>query len=111
MNSDLESIIKWNYELDELEWTLYLQFRHSLRLLWNLMRKVCGIVGVEFGKIDNIQVFHDIAHRSTQEADQMANGSRFSKIWWRRILYECKRYEFAAYEPRGAIGQGLGYMP
>lgn len=111
LNSDLESIIKWNYELDELGMDV-ISAAGTLAFAMELNEKGMWDSGVEFGKIDNIsQVFHDIAHRSTQEADQMANGSRFlsQKYGGEEFCMNAKGMEFAAYEPRGAIGQGLGY--
>lgn len=111
MNDDLEKIIRWNYELDELGMdaisaagTLAFSMELNEKGLWNS--------GVSFGQIDNISKrFEEIAFRSTPEGDEMANGSRYlsKKYGGEDFCMQAKGMEFAAYEPRGAVGQGLGY--
>jgi aldehyde:ferredoxin oxidoreductase len=67
--------------------------------------------GLEFGKTDNLQqVFEDIAYRRGI-GDLLAEGTRrlAEKFGGKEYAINAKGLELAAYEPRGAVGQGLGY--
>jgi len=109
-NSDIELIFRWNYELDELGMDTIstggvLAFAMELREqgLWD-----CGL---EFGKTDNIsKVFEDIAYRRGA-GDLLAEGTRrlAEKFGGKEFAINAKGLELAAYEPRGAVGHGLGY--
>jgi aldehyde:ferredoxin oxidoreductase len=66
---------------------------------------------LRFGKTDNLlQTVDDIAHRRGL-GDELAEGSM--RVAMRRggleFAPQAKGMEFAAYEPRGAVGHGLGY--
>ncbi|SKA99531.1 aldehyde:ferredoxin oxidoreductase [Caloramator quimbayensis] len=109
-NSSLEHIIRWNYVLDELGMdtvsagvTIAFAMELNERGLWD-----CGL---EFGKIDNIEkTFEDIAYRKGI-GNLLAEGTRaLSKMFGgEEYAMNSKGLELAAYEPRGAVGQGLGY--
>lgn len=110
LNNDLERILKWNHELDELGMdtisaasTLAFAMELDERGLWN--------TGLSFGKTDNIsQTFEDIAYRRGN-GDLLAEGSRVlsERFGGKEYAIHSKGLELAAYEPRGAVGQGLGY--
>jgi len=67
--------------------------------------------GLHFGKVDNLpSVFEDIAYRRGI-GDLLAEGTKrlAEKFGGKDFAINVKGLELAAYEPRGAVGQGLGY--
>ncbi len=111
LNNDIELIFKWNYELDELGMDT-ISAAGTIAFAMELQEKGMWDSGLDFGKTDNIsQIFEDIAYRKTEIGDQLANGSRW--LSWKyggsEFAMNVKGLELAAYEPRGAYGQGLGY--
>jgi len=108
--NDMEAILRWNYDLDLLgidaiSVGTVMGFAAELneKGLWNN--------GIEFGKKDNIgQVLEDIAWRRGVGAD-LADGVRAmsEKYGGKDFAPHAKGLELAAYEPRGAVGHGLGY--
>lgn len=110
MNNDLQKILDWNYELDELGMdtisaanTISWAMEANEKGLWN-----CGL---EFGKTDELsKIFDDIAHRRGI-GDELAEGSKrlSQKYGGKEFAMHAKGLELAAYEPRRAVGQGLGY--
>ncbi len=110
LNNNLQKILDWNNEMDE--WgmdtiscgnTISYAMEANEKGLWNS--------GLEFGKIDNIsEIFRQIAMREGV-GDELANGSRWlsEKYGGKEFAMNVKGMELAAYEPRGAVGQGLGY--
>lgn len=110
MNDDIEKIIKWNYELDELGIDT-ISTAGSIAFAMELNEKGLWDCGLEFGKTDNLsEVFEDIAHRRGI-GDILADGTRrmSEKFGGKDFAIHAKGMELAAYEPRGAVGQGLGY--
>jgi len=110
LNVDMYSILKWNNELDELGLDT---ISASSTLAWAMEANEKGLWknGLEFGKIDNIsQTFDDIAHRRGI-GDELAEGSKrlAEKYGGMEFAIQSKGLELAAYEPRRAVGQGLGY--
>lgn len=110
LNDDLQLVNKWNYELDELGIdtisaanTLSYAMEANEKGLWNN--------GLEFGKTENIsQLWEDIAYRRGI-GNELAEGSRYlsNKYGGSEFAMQVKGMELAAYEPRMAAGQGLGY--
>lgn len=110
LNDDIEKILKWNYELDELGMDA-ISCSGSVAFAMELAEKGVHDFGVHFGETDNIsQMFHDIAYRQG-EGNYLADGSkRMSDIFGGKdYAIHAKGMELAAYEPRHAVGQGLGY--
>lgn len=109
-NSNLELILQWNHELDELGMdtittgsTISFAMELNEKGLWNN--------GLVFGQSDGIsQVIEDIAYRRGI-GYILAEGSRriSEKFGGKEYAIHSKGLELAAYEPRGAVGQGLGY--
>ena len=109
-NPDLDRIIEWNALLDELGLdtmstgvTLSYAMEAAERGLWDN--------GLRFGETDGLAtLFEDIAYRRGLGAE-LAEGSR--RLAERHggvgFAMNVKGLELAAYEPRGAVGQGLGY--
>ena len=110
LNKDLYHILKWNKELDDLGLdtisasnTLAYAMEANERGLWNN--------GLKFGDIEGIsKIWEDIAYRRGI-GDELAEGSKrlSEKYGGKEFAMQSKGLELAAYEPRRAVGQGLGY--
>lgn len=109
-NNNLEAILKWNYELDELGMDT-ISTAGSISFAMELNEKGLWDNGLEFGKIDNLsEVFKDIAYRRGV-GDFLAEGTKAlsEKFGGSEFAIHSKGMELSAYEPRAAVGQGLGY--
>ncbi len=109
-NNDMQKILDWNYELDELGMDT---ISCANTIAWAMEANEKGIwnCGLEFGKTDELsQIFDDIAHRRGI-GDELAEGSKrlSDKYGGKEFAMHSKGLELAAYEPRRAVGQGLGY--
>ena len=110
LNNDMQKILDWNYEIDELGMDA---ISASSTLAWAMEANEKGLWdnGLKFGDTDNIsQIWDDIAHRRGI-GDELANGSKrlSEKYGGTEFAIHSKGLELAAYEPRRAVGQGLGY--
>jgi len=108
--NDMDAIIRWNYELDILGLDT-ISTGTVLGFAAELNEKGMWKNGIEFGKKDNLsQIFRDIAYHQGIGAD-LADGVRYlsKKYGGEDFAPHSKGMEFAAYEPRGAVGHGLGY--
>lgn len=110
MNDDIEKILLWNYELDELGLDT-ISCAGSIAFAMELQEKGLWDCGLEFGKTDNLsEVFEKIANREGIGNDLADGTMRMSeKFGGKEFAIHAKGMELAAYEPRGAVGQGLGY--
>jgi len=109
-NNDLEKILQWNHQLDELGMdtistanTIAWAMEANQRGLWDN--------GLKFGSCEELSsVFDDIAHRRGI-GNELADGSKrlSHKYGGKEFAMHSKGLELAAYEPRRAVGQGLGY--
>lgn len=109
-NSNLEAILRWNYELDQLGMdtiscanTIAYAMEANEKGLWNN--------GLQFSDIEELsQLFEQIAHRQGI-GDELAEGSKrlSEKYGGKDFAIHAKGMELAAYEPRKAVGLGLGY--
>lgn len=110
LNNDLENILRWNYELDELGMDT-ISAASTLAYAMEANEKGLWDNGLEFGKTENIsQIWDDIAHRRGL-GDELAEGSKrlSEKYGGKEFAIQSKGLELAAYEPRRAVGMGLGY--
>ncbi|MBR3241522.1 MAG: aldehyde ferredoxin oxidoreductase family protein [Parasporobacterium sp.] len=110
LNNDMEKVLRWNYELDELGMDS-ISAAGSIAFAMELNEKGLWDCGLEFGKTDNIsETFRKIAFREGI-GDELANGSKrmSEKFGGKEFAMQVKGMELAAYEPRRAVGQGLGY--
>lgn len=110
LNADLYSILQWNHELDELGMDT---ISAASTLAWAMEANEKGLWdnGLQFGQTENIsRLWEDIAHRRGL-GDELAEGSRrlSGKYGGGDFAIQSKGLELAAYEPRRAVGQGLGY--
>lgn len=109
-NHDLQKILEWNYELDELGMDT---ISTANTIAWAMEANEKGLWsnGLTFGSVDELSaVFEDIAYRRGI-GDELAEGSRSlsEKYGGKGFAMHSKGLELAAYEPRRAVGQGLGY--
>lgn len=110
MNNDLKLICKWNYELDELGMDT---ISCASTVAWAMEANEKGLWknGLQFGKTANLSaVFRSIANRQGI-GNELAEGTRTlsNKYGGKEFAIQSKGLELAAYEPRKAVGQGLGY--
>jgi len=109
-NNDLKKIIDWNYQIDKLGMDT-ISLAGSIAFAMELNEKGLWDNGLEFGKTDNLtEIFNDIANRKGI-GDDLANGVKFlsEKYGGKEFAIHSKGMELSAYEPRGSVGQGLGY--
>lgn len=110
LNNDLEGILKWNYELDELGMDS-ISAGGTIGFAMELNEKGLWDNNLEFGKTENLsKVFEDIAYRR-DIGGQLAEGTKYlsQRYGGKDFAMHSKGMELAAYEPRSAVGQGLGY--
>lgn len=111
MNDNLELILKWNYELDEYGMDT-ISTAGTLAFAMELNEKGLWDNGLQFGKTDNIsQTIRSIAYRDSELGDILAEGAKnvSKKYGGEDFCISSKGMELSAYEPRSAVGQGLGY--
>lgn len=110
MNDSLENIIRWNYELDEYGMDT-ISFAGSIAFAMELHEKGLWDSGLEFGRTDNIvHIIEETAMRHGV-GNFIADGTRrmSERFGGEEFAIHAKGLELAAYEPRGAVGHGLGY--
>lgn len=110
MNNSLELINKWNYELDELGMDT-ISSAGTIAFAMELNEKGLWDNGLKFGETEKLsEVFNDIAYRRGI-GNILADGTKriADKFGGKEFAMNVKGLELAAYEPRGAVGQGLGY--
>lgn len=110
LNDDIEKIIRWNYVLDELGMDT-ISAAGTVAFAMELKEKGVHDFGLEFGKTDNIEeMFRKIALREG-DGNILADGSRkmSERYGGKEYAIQAKGMELAAYEPRHAVGHGLGY--
>jgi aldehyde:ferredoxin oxidoreductase len=109
-NLDLAKICEWNYKAD-LVGLDTISLGNVLGFAMELKEK--GIVDwpLEFGKVEGITgLIEDIAYRRGI-GKELAEGVRrmSEKYGGKDFAMHVKGMELASYEPRGAVGHGLGY--
>ncbi len=109
-NSDLDSICRLNLLLDELGMDT-MTAGVTVSLAMEMVER--GVVDwdLRFGSTAELAtLFEDIAFRRNT-GDILAEGSRrvAERFGAQTYAMQSKGLEFAAYEPRNAIGHGLGY--
>lgn len=109
-NNDMQKILDWNYELDELGMDT---ISAANTIAWAMEANEKGIWnnGLQFGRVEELsQIFEDIAYRRGI-GNELAEGSKrlSEKFGGKDFAMHSKGLELAAYEPRRAVGQGLGY--
>ena len=110
LNDDLEAIIELNYQADLLGMDT-ISLGNTIGFVMEAKEKGLIKTDLSFGKIDQVsQMMDDIAYRRGL-GDDLAEGVRFlsQKYGGEEFAIHVKGMEIASYEPRGAVGQGLGY--
>ena len=109
-NNNLETVLRLNYELDELGMDA---ISCAGTIAWAMEANEKGLWdnGLSFGNADElVGLLDDIAHRRGI-GDELAQGSKrlSEKYGGIDFAIQSKGLELSAYEPRGAVGMGLGY--
>jgi len=110
LNNDRYKILKWNNELDELGMDT-ISCSSTLAYAMEANEKGLWDNGLKFGETDGLSaLFEDIAFRRGL-GSELADGSKrlSEKYGGKEFAIHAKGLELAAYEPRRAVGQGLGY--
>jgi aldehyde:ferredoxin oxidoreductase len=110
LNNDIDKINEWNNRLDELGMDT---ISAASTLAWAMEANEKGLWknGLHFSETDDItKIWDDIAWRKGI-GDELAEGSKrlSEKYGGKEFAIHAKGLELAAYTPRGAVGQGLGY--
>ena len=108
--NDLQAINEWNRQADLLGMDT-ISLGGTLAFVMEAAERGLLKSDLAFGKTDKIsKAIEDIAYRRGLGND-MAEGSRFlaQKYGGSEFSINSKGLELAAYEPRGAVGHGLGY--
>ena len=110
LNNDLESVLKWNYELDELGLDT-ISAANTLSYAMEANEKGLWDNGLKFSETEGIsKIFEDIAYKRGIGAELALGSKRLSeKYGGKEFAIHAKGMELAAYEPRKAVGLGLGY--
>lgn len=109
-NADLGKICQWNYEADLMGMDT-ISLGNTLGFAMELTEKGMLDSSLKFGEAAGIsEMIEDIAYRRGL-GDDLADGvKRMSeKYGGKDFAMHVKGMELAAYEPRGAVGHGLGY--
>ncbi|HIR86429.1 MAG TPA: aldehyde ferredoxin oxidoreductase family protein [Candidatus Limivicinus faecipullorum] len=109
-NGDIKLVCRWNHELDELGMD---SISCAGTIAWAMEANEKGLWdnGLKFGQVDDLsRVLEDIAFRRGI-GDELAEGSKrlSDKYGGKDFAIQSKGMELSAYEPRRAVGQGLGY--
>jgi len=109
-NSDLAKICQWNYEAD-LVGIDTISLGNTLGFAMELTEKGLLKSDLKFGQTEGIsEIIRDIAYRRGLGAELAEGVKRMSeKYGGKDFAMHAKGMEFASYEPRGAVGHGLGY--
>ena len=110
LNPNLEQILRWNHELDELGMDT-ISAANTLSYAMEANEKGLWDNGLTFGETADVsKLFEDTAYRRGI-GDALAEGSKrlSEKYGGKEFAMHVKGLELAAYEPRRAAGQGLGY--
>jgi aldehyde:ferredoxin oxidoreductase len=109
-NADMDSIIEWNVLLDEAGIDT-MTFGSTLACAMELAERGLAPFPLAFGRTEGVStLIGDVAHRRGI-GDELAEGSRrlAAKYGAPEAAIHVKGLELAAYEPRRAVGHGLGY--
>ncbi len=110
LNNDLGKINKWNRVMDLLGMDT-ISAGNTICFAMELTEKGMIKSDLKFGQFDNIEkTIDDIAYRRGL-GDELAEGSRWmaKKYGGSEFAIHAKGLEIASYDPRGAVGLGLGY--
>lgn len=109
-NADLDRIIEWNIQLDELGMDT-MTTGSTIAFAMELADRDLAPFPLAFGETGGVAaLIDDIAHRRGI-GDELAEGSRAlaARYGAAEAAIHVKGLELAAYDPRRAIGHGLGY--
>lgn len=110
LNNDLEAILKWNYELDELGMDT-ISCANTIAYAMEANEKGLWDNGLKFSQTEELsEIFRKIAYGEGIGKELGLGSKRLSKKYGgKEFAIHAKGMELAAYEPRNAAGLGLGY--
>ena len=110
MNDNIEKILEWNWVIDEMGMDA-ISTSGVVAFAMELQEKGLADFDLKFGKIDNItEILKKVAHREGKYSELADGSKRMSKKYGGEdFAIQSKGMELSAYEPRHAVGQGLGY--
>lgn len=110
LNNDLEAILKWNYELDELGMDT-ISCANTIAYAMEANEKGLWDNGLKFSQTEELsEIFRKIAYGEGIGKELGLGSKRLSqKYGGKEFAIHAKGMELAAYEPRNAAGLGLGY--
>lgn len=110
LNDDLEKINEWNYHLDLLGMDS-ISTAGVIAFTMELNEKGLLTSKLEFGKTEHItETLYDIAHQRGIGKILSQGVKKMSEMYGgQEYAIHSKGMELSAYEPRHAVGQGLGY--
>lgn len=110
LNNDLESILKWNYELDELGIDT-ISCANTISYAMEANEKGLWDNGLKFSETGELsELFRKIAYGEGIGKELGLGSKRLAKKYGgKEFAIQAKGMELAAYEPRKAAGLGLGY--
>lgn len=110
LNNDLEAILKWNYELDELGMDT-ISCANTISYAMEANEKGLWDNGLHFSKTESFsELFEQIAYGQGIGKELALGSKRLSeKYGGKEFAIHSKGLELAAYEPRKSVGLGLGY--
>lgn len=110
MNDNIEKILEWNYIIDEMGMDA-ISTSGVVSFAMELKEKGLADFDLDFGKVENItEIIKKIAVRDGKYSDLADGTKRMSeKYGGEDFAIHAKGMELSAYEPRHAVGQGLGY--
>ncbi len=109
-NNNLSAILRWNDEMDELGMDT-ISAANTIAYAMEANEKGLWDNGLVFSKTEELSaLFEKIAHREGI-GDELAQGSKrlSERYGGKEFANHVKGMELAAYEPRKAVGLGLGY--
>lgn len=110
LNNNLEDILKWNYELDELGMDT-ISCANTISYAMEANEKGLWDNGLHFSETESLsKVFEQIAYGEGIGKELGLGSKRLSeKYGGKDFAIHSKGLELAAYEPRKSVGLGLGY--
>lgn len=110
LNNNLEDILRWNYELDELGMDT-ISCANTISYAMEANEKGLWDNGLHFSETESLsKVFEQIAYGEGIGKELGLGSKRLSeKYGGKEFAIHSKGLELAAYEPRKSVGLGLGY--
>ncbi len=110
LNGDIQLIARWNHLADVMGLDT-ISLAGTLAFAMELKERGMADLGVGFDSLEQVEkIIEDIARRRNN-GNELANGSRWlaEKYGGEDFAIQTRGMELPAYDPRQAVGLGLGY--